>query len=104
VETQKYWILAVNAALIAQNRKRARGARAKRIWGKVNAKILNRKKLGMVAIEQQIRKDGMHQSPNPNDTTSHHTQASIETFVQKRPHSSATQSQLKSNKRMRKPD
>jgi hypothetical protein len=104
VETQKYWILAVNAALIAQNRERARGARAKRIRGKVNAKILSRKKLGMVAIEHQIRKDGMHQSPNPNDTTSHHTQASIETFVQKRPHPSATQSRLKSNKRMRKPD
>jgi hypothetical protein len=31
IETQKYWTLAVNAALVAQNRKRTRGARAKRI-------------------------------------------------------------------------
>ncbi len=29
VETQKYWILAVNAALAEQNRKLARGAREK---------------------------------------------------------------------------
>ncbi len=29
IETQKYWTLAVNAALAAQNRERARGARAK---------------------------------------------------------------------------
>ena len=58
----------------------------------------------MVAIEQQIWRDGMHQSQNPNYTTSHHTQASIETFVQNRPHPSAGQSRLKSNKWMRKPD
>jgi hypothetical protein len=31
IETQKYWTLAVNAALVAQNCERARGARAKRI-------------------------------------------------------------------------
>ncbi len=29
IETQKYWTLAVNAALVAQNHKRARGERAK---------------------------------------------------------------------------
>jgi hypothetical protein len=29
LETQKYWILVVNAALTANNRERARGARAK---------------------------------------------------------------------------
>jgi hypothetical protein len=31
IETQKYWTVAVDAALVAQNREQARGARAKRI-------------------------------------------------------------------------
>jgi hypothetical protein len=66
-ETQKYWILAVNAALAAQNREWARGARAKRVRGQVNTKIPSRQKLGMGAIEQQIQKDGMHQPPTSND-------------------------------------
>jgi hypothetical protein len=59
-ETQKYWILAVNTALAAQNQEQARGARAKRVRGRVNTKIPSRQKLGMVAIEQKIQKDGMH--------------------------------------------
>jgi hypothetical protein len=62
IETQKYWTLAVNAARTAQELDLARGARAKRAKQKVNAKILSRKKLGIVAIEQQIRKDGMRWS------------------------------------------
>jgi hypothetical protein len=60
IETQKYWTLAVNAALAAQNCARARGARAKQVWGQINAKIPSRQKLGLVAIEQQIRKDGKY--------------------------------------------
>ncbi len=51
IETQKYWTLAVNAALAAQNHERARGARAKRVQGQINAKIPSRQKLGLVAIE-----------------------------------------------------
>jgi hypothetical protein len=106
VETQKYWTLAVNPALVAQNRKQARGARAKRIQCRINAKIPSRQKLGMVAIEQQICKDGMHQSlmqNSSNDATSH-TQTSMEFFTRKQPHPSAALSLLKLNKSMRKPD
>jgi hypothetical protein len=51
IETQKYWTLAVNAPLAAQNRERARGARAKWVRGQINAKISSRQKLGLVAIE-----------------------------------------------------
>jgi hypothetical protein len=104
IETQKYLTLAVNAALVAQNRERARGARAKQIRGQINAKISSRQKLGLVAIEQQIWKDGMQQSPMQCNITGHHTQASIESYVRKQPHLSAVLSLLKSNKRMRKPD
>jgi hypothetical protein len=74
VETQKYWILAVNAALTAQNRELARGAREKRARGRTNTGIPSRRKLGLVAIEQQIRKDGMHRPPTSNDPSTHHTQ------------------------------
>ncbi len=82
----------------------ARGARAKRVWGQINAKIPTRQKLGLVAIEQWIRKDGMHWLPMQSNITDQHTQASIESYVRKQPHPSAALSQLKSNKRMRKPD
>jgi hypothetical protein len=69
-------------------------------------KIPSRQILGMVAIEQQIRKDGMHQSQMQNSTndTASHTQTSMESFNWKWPHPSAALSLLKSNKRMRKPD
>ncbi len=103
-DTQKYWILAVNAALAAQNQEWARGARAKRVRGWVNTKIPSRQKLGMVAIEQQIQKDGMHQPPTSNNIAGHHTQPTIKPYVQKWTHPSAAMNLLKSNKRMRKPD
>jgi hypothetical protein len=46
IEIQTYWTLTVSAALVAQNCKQARGARAKRIQCRINAKIPSRQKLG----------------------------------------------------------
>ena len=54
VESKKYWILAINAALTAQQRQLEQGARAKRTTDKVNRKLPSRTKLGIVAVEQQI--------------------------------------------------
>jgi hypothetical protein len=54
VESKKYWILAINAALTAQRRQLEQGARAKRTTDKVNRKLPSRTKLGIVAVEQQI--------------------------------------------------
>ncbi len=51
IKAQKYWILAVNAAHMAQELKLARGARAKQAKQKVNTKIPSRKKLSIVNIE-----------------------------------------------------
>jgi hypothetical protein len=106
IETQKYWTLAVNAALVAQNCKQARGARAKRIRCRINAKISSRQKLGMEATEQQIWIDGMHQSPmqNSSNNATSHTQTSMESFTRKRTCPSAALSLLELNKRVRKPD
>ena len=50
VETQQYWILAINAALTEQRLQRARGARSKRILDKVNRKLPSRTKMGIVAV------------------------------------------------------
>jgi hypothetical protein len=104
IETQKYWVLAVNAALAAQKQELARGAREKRVEAQTNTKIPSRRKLGLVAIEHQIRKDCMHKPPTSNDSLGHHTQTTIVTYAQKRPHPSTAVCLLKSNKRMRKPD
>ncbi len=60
VEVQQYWILAIQAALNAQRCQLARGARAKRSKDKVNKKLPSRTKLGIVAVEQQIRSDQRH--------------------------------------------
>jgi hypothetical protein len=48
LETQKYWMLAVDTALKAKALEFARRARAKRVWRKLNTKIptsQNRKRL-----------------------------------------------------------
>jgi hypothetical protein len=105
IKTQKYWTLAVNAARTAQELDLARGARAKGAKQKVNAKIRSKKKLGIVAIEQQIRKDGMHWSITQTGTfPEHHLQTLINHFVAKQPHSASIVAALRSNKRLRKPD
>jgi hypothetical protein len=84
IKTQKYWTLSVNAARTAQELDLARGARAKQAKQKVNTKILIRRKLGIVATEQQIRKDGMHWSITQTGTfPEHHLQTLIDHFVAK---------------------
>jgi hypothetical protein len=107
VEMQQYWILAINAALTAQRRQRARGARAKRLIDKVNRKLPSRTKMGIVAVEQQIRPDHRHFLPCHEEHTRFQdsNQSLINGFfTKKRPHPAAIVSLLKSNKRLRKPD
>jgi hypothetical protein len=103
IETQKYWTLAVNAARTAQELHLARGARVAK--QKVNARIASRKKLGIIAIEQQIRKDCMHRSAPQNDTfPEQHSQTLINHFTAKRPHPASITGALRSNKHLCKPD
>ena len=105
IEAQKYWILAVNAARMAQDLALARGARTKRAKQKVNAKIPSRKKLGIINIKQQIRRDGMHWCITQTGTDpEHNMQPLIDRFVTKRPHPASKVATLRSNKRLRKPD
>jgi hypothetical protein len=105
IEAQKYWILAVNAARMAQDLALARGARTKGAKQKVNAKILSRKKLGIVNIKQQIRRDGMHWCITQTGTDpDHNTQPLIDHFVMKQPHPASIVAALRSNKCLRKPD
>ena len=106
LETQTYWILAMEAAIKAKSLELARGARAKRIWRRLNTKIPGRTKLGITAIEQQIRRDGMHRPPatgceTPTDSR---PQPTLERFIKRRPHPASTMGIMKSNKRLRKPD
>jgi hypothetical protein len=74
----------------------ARGARAKRIRRRLNTKIASRTKLGITAVQQQIRKDGgctgQHHSPGALQA-SDSSQLTLDCFVKKRP-----------NKCYRKPD
>jgi len=107
VELQKYWILAINAALTTQRRQSARGAQAKRITDKVNRRLPSRTELGIVAVEQQIRSDQLHSLPHQEEHTpfQNSNQSSINGFfTKKRPHPAAFVRLLKSNKCLRKPD
>ncbi len=107
LESQKYWILAINAALIAQQRQLALGAWAKRIIDKVNSKLPSRTKLGIVAVEQQIRLDQRHVLTRQEEHTrfQNSNQSSIHGFFTKKcPHPAAIMSLLKSNKCLQKPD
>ncbi len=99
-------MLAVDAALKAKALESARGAQAKWVWRKLNTKIPIRMKLGIVTIEQQICKDGMHRATvqthalQANDCS----QLSLERFVQRQPHPASIMGSLRSNKRMQKPN
>jgi hypothetical protein len=59
IETQTYWTLAMDAATKVTALESARRARAKQMRRRLNTKIVSRTKLGITAVEQQIRKDGM---------------------------------------------
>jgi hypothetical protein len=105
IETQKYWTLAVNAARTAQELNSVRGTWAKRAKQVANTRIASRKKLGIVAIEQQIRKDRMHQGASQNNTPpEQHLQSLINCFTTKQPHPASITRVLRSNKRLCKPD
>ena len=69
LETQWYWTLAVDVALKANALEQARGARAKRVWQKLNTKVPSQRKLEIAAVKHQVQQDGMHQtgsSSNPH--------------------------------------
>jgi hypothetical protein len=107
IESQKYWILAINVALTAQQRQLARGARTKRIKNKVNRKLPSQTKFGIVAVEQQIRSDQCHSFPRQEEHTRYlaSNQLLLDGFsTKKQPHPTAIMNLMKSNKRLRKPD
>jgi hypothetical protein len=66
-KAQTYWTLAVDAASMAKALELARGAWAKEIRCRLNTKIASRTKLGITAVQQQIRKDGMHRTTSQSD-------------------------------------
>jgi hypothetical protein len=96
----------MKVALTAQHHKRKRGAQLKIVHRKLNQKIPSWKKLGVTAVEQQIRADSMHCSPSSNttDETIHHNQTTLTSLITKRPRPMSTLTSLKSNKRLCKPD
>jgi hypothetical protein len=107
LESQKYWILAINAALTTQRCQLAWGARAKRIIDKVNRKLPSRTKMGIVAVEQQIRSDQLHFLPRQEEHTHFQdsNQSSINGFFTKKgPTPAAIVSLLRSNTCLWKPD
>ncbi len=67
LKTQTYWTLAMDAAMKAKALELARAARAKQICRRLNTKIASRTKLGITAVEQQIRKDGMHRTTSQSE-------------------------------------
>ncbi len=87
LETQKYWTLAVDAALKANVLEYAQGQQSKHVWQKVNTKIPSRKKLGIAIIEHQICQDGMHAEVPPDilQTNNCH-QLPLDRFIKWRPH------------------
>jgi hypothetical protein len=90
-------------AITAGQRSAAAGGQAKRIRHKVNLKRPSRTKLGIMAVEMQIRQDQMH-TPARNDTHTPPTEPSINKFLKKQPHPAAIFALSRSNKQLYKPD
>jgi hypothetical protein len=106
LETQKCWMLAVDAALKAKALELAQGARAKRVRWRLNTKIPSRKNVGIATVEHQICKDSMHRAVVQMDGIQaiDCSQISLDKFVKRRPHPASIMGSLRSNKRLRKPD
>jgi hypothetical protein len=106
LKTQKYWMLAVDAALKAKALELVWGARAKRVRRKLNTKNPSRKKLGIATVEHQICKDGMHWATAQTDGVQaiDCSQISLNKFVKLQPHPASIMGSLRSNKRLRKPN
>ena len=100
IENQQYWIIALKAAITAGRRSKAAGSRARRIRHRVNRKIPSRSKLGITAVERQIRQDCMHLAANDDiPFPGNETESSITIFLnKKRPHPAAIFAQYRSNK------
>jgi hypothetical protein len=88
LETQQYWTLAMNAALTARQEECQQGAQIKQVWSKLNRKIPSWKKLGITAVEHQIRLNGMHRHQNPtiSKDIAHPKQTTLTSLTTKRPH------------------
>jgi hypothetical protein len=106
LETQRYWTLAMDAAIAARHQERQREARTKCIRRKLNRKIPSRMKLDITEVERQIRHNGMHRPPTSivDSNFESHKQTTLTSLILKQPHPSASLLTLKSNKRLRKPD
>ena len=87
IENQQYWIIALKAAITAGRRSKAAGSRARRVRHRVNHKIPSRSKLGITAVERQIRRDCMHLAANDDiPFPGNETESSMEsTHVDLRP-------------------
>jgi hypothetical protein len=105
-ESEKYWILAVNAALTAKRHLLALEACARQVRNKVNRKLPSQTKLGIVTIKQQIRLDLCHSLLRQEEHTHYHTsnQLSLDGLVSKQPHPVSILNLMKSNKCLTKPD
>ena len=96
----------MDGALKAKTLQPARGARAKRTCHQLNTKIASRMKLGITAVEQHIRKDGMHRTSSQPDAAwaQDTTQTTLDNLLKSRPHPASITGSMKSKKRLRKPD
>ncbi len=106
LDIQTYWTLTMDAALKAKALESARGARAKRIQRRLNTKIPSRIKLGITTVEQQIRKDRMHRATTQPDAlqATNSSQLSLDRFVRRQPNPAFIMGNMRSNKRLCKPD
>ncbi len=103
IKNQQYWVIAIQAMITAGQRTTAAGSRAKRIRHKINLKTSSRTKLGITAVETQIRQDRMH-STTEKDTFFASTESTINKYLKKRPHPEVMFALAGSNKRLCKPD
>ena len=103
IQNQQYWVIDIQAAITAGQRAAVAGSRGKRIRHTVNLNIPSRTKLGITAVEMQIRRDHMH-STAEEDTFSLPTESTINKYLKKWPHPGAIFAQYRSNKWICKPD
>lgn len=106
LEDQQYWVIAVKAARKAGMRRAAQGRSARRISQLRQRQQSLRQRLGVSDAERQIHLDGRSNEANRDARREAplHTHLITSSFSRTRPHPGSIFAELKSNKRLRKPD
>lgn len=104
LDTQTYWVVAMEAARSAGRRIACSGARQRRLAQTRRHRLSRRTRLGITEVERQIRTERRDSPAAERLAESLRNQPTLISLARRRDHPASLFADMKSNKRLRKPD